>query len=1111
MIADARERELARSTERSVIVQAPAGSGKTELLMQRYLALLAQVDEPETILAVTFTRKAAAEMRQRVLAALRPRQPEQRLPETAALADAVLAQDAARGWRLLDYPARLRIRTFDSVNSWLASSAPVSDQRGAALGAITERTDELYALAARRTLDLLAEPEYAASVATVLAHLDNRADRFISLMAQMLYRRDQWLPMLASGELGPDARELLESGLRALVVRELRATEALLTPAARADLAAALPAAAAVLKVSKPTSSLCAWDAHTAFPAASAAALPLWRAVADFALVQTNSKGPQVRSPRGVNKTLGFPTPKDGGDPAINATAKALVEDFAAVPELAAQLDRVRALPDPAYTDEQWAALVAMIRVLPLVAAELELVFNTRGVTDYIQIARHALDALGSADDPSRLALQLDYQIQHILIDEFQDTSRTQLQLLEQLTSGWTGSDGRTLMLVGDPMQSIYRFRQADVSLFLRLWEQGLGDLRLEPITLSTNFRSAPAVVEWVNQTFAALLPPAHDQATGAVRFAPGAAAQPVDARAGVHWHYLAEPARVDEAAAIAELVYAALKRDPSTTVGILVRTRHQARLIAPALRALDIAFAGAGLEQPAQTAVEQDLLALTRALSHRADRTAWLALLRGPWCGLSLADLEALCGRDWQRPVWDLLHDAEQLAGLSADGHARAVELRERLGAALARQGRQSLRDWIEGAWQQLDGPALLTSPRELLLAAQFFARLDEYDAGGDIAAAFLLHERLAEREDDPQAVEARVHLLTLFKAKGLEYDVVILPALDGITRQDDRQALAWHELNSTDSASQYLLAPVEPTGDAGGALQNLMRQYDREQAAHERDRLLYVATTRAKSELHLFCELKRNTDGDVAEPRTGSLLERLWPVCGAACREFDAPPGTAERREQWVQPLISRRPANWSAAPPPVGLASAEPATVATGANEVSYEWASSDAMRVGTVVHRCLQHMAEAQQPDWQDAAAARAMLVEEGVAEAGLGGATEQVMAALRVTCADARGQWLLAAHQDAASEQALMVSNGTQLERVVIDRTFIADDGVRWVIDYKTSSHEGGNLEGFLQNELVRYREQLERYRAALQALEPEREVRVALYFPLLAEFRELRD
>src|SRR6185503_15346213 len=124
MTSDAMARRAALDPRRSFIVQAPAGSGKTELLTQRYLRLLATVESPEQILAITFTRKAAAEMRARILQALEsaagpaPESPHKR--STWELAGAVRAADVQRGWRLMQHPARLRIQTIDALNASLA-------------------------------------------------------------------------------------------------------------------------------------------------------------------------------------------------------------------------------------------------------------------------------------------------------------------------------------------------------------------------------------------------------------------------------------------------------------------------------------------------------------------------------------------------------------------------------------------------------------------------------------------------------------------------------------------------------------------------------------------------------------------------------------------------------------------------------------------------------------------------------------------------------------------------------------------------------------------------------------------------------------------------------
>jgi ATP-dependent exoDNAse (exonuclease V) beta subunit len=140
LAADAAARARALDEKRSFLVQAPAGSGKTELLIQRFLALLTVVDRPERIVAMTFTRKAAGEVRQRIVNALAeaeaggpPETPHKRL--TWELATKALAQDARQGWHLTQHPARLAVQTIDAICAGLrkAGSARDPPRRGRAL------------------------------------------------------------------------------------------------------------------------------------------------------------------------------------------------------------------------------------------------------------------------------------------------------------------------------------------------------------------------------------------------------------------------------------------------------------------------------------------------------------------------------------------------------------------------------------------------------------------------------------------------------------------------------------------------------------------------------------------------------------------------------------------------------------------------------------------------------------------------------------------------------------------------------------------------------------------------------------------------------------------
>ena len=151
-------------------------------------------------------------------------------------------------------------------------------------------------------------------------------------------------------------------------------------------------------------------------------------------------------------------------------------------------LRELRALPDPRYSDDDWARVRDVAQVLVLAAAELEQVFREQGAADFPAVSMAALRALGAEAAPTDLSLRLDYRLQHILVDEFQDTSSAQLELVRLLTAGWQRGDGRSVFCVGDPMQSIYGFRQAEVRAFLELAEDGIGDVRFDLQRLSQQF-----------------------------------------------------------------------------------------------------------------------------------------------------------------------------------------------------------------------------------------------------------------------------------------------------------------------------------------------------------------------------------------------------------------------------------------------------------------------------------------------------------------------------------------------------------------------------------------------------------------------------------------------
>jgi ATP-dependent exoDNAse (exonuclease V) beta subunit len=1081
LVEDDANRRRALDLE-SFIIEAPAGAGKTELLTQRYLRLLAVAEEPEEIVAITFTNKAAGEMRNRIAESLErarsgavPKEPHKRI--TFDLAQAALARSAERDWRIETQPGRLRLTTIDALCAGLARQMPLLSRFGAQ-PATVEDAGRHYREAARRALDHLEDgaegAEHAAAVAAALGWMDNDAERLIELLVAMLARREQWRAIAALD----DPESAIGEALEEMLSEEL------------AELARTLDAAwqmpwmplARFAAVQLGCGDLAGWNEALS---AEIAALPRWRALVGFLL--TDKDTPR----KTVTVKNGFPAGKE-----FKAQKDAMLAALAGLhPDAVAALVRLRQLPTPERDNDD--IVRALARLMKLAAAELWLVFREAGEVDFGELAARAIGALGDEMDPTELGLRLDWRIRHLLVDEFQDTSPTQIELLQRLTAGWQRDDGRTLFCVGDPMQSIYRFRKAEVGLFLRAKSHGIGGLPLTPLRLSRNNRACAPVVEWINGGFPQLFP-AHDEPVrGEIAYRRFVATREDLPDAGVAVHALvadrgdSTAAERIEAERVVALIEAEWGVDPQRQIAVLVRARSHLAALVAAIRRHPAAwrYTAVEIEPLAGRQAVQDLISLTRALHHRGDRLHWLAILRAPWCGLTLADLHALAGSDHEATIWSLLNDVARLAGLSADGRRRVGHLREVMAEALAGQGRQSRRRMVEDVWRKLGGAACLVDGAALADARAFFKRLDELDAAGRFALDSL-EEDMARLFAAPDAqADGRLQLMTIHKAKGLGFDTVILPGLHRATPPQDPALLAWDSF-PLEQGERLVVAPVnrrrrrakgEPT------VYDFLQGLERERADNEAARVLYVAVTRAVRRLHLVAVAGRKEDGTLAPPPANSLLARLWPMVEAdfaSAAPVAAPAGDAPdhahfvpRLQRLVAPAI---PQAWRAPPPP------DTAPL----REESVDPLAAD---VGTLVHALLELAAAAPAAWPAEVIEARRPGFERWLAGRGWPGAEAQSGAAraarmLATTLASADGQWVLLPRAESGAEMAIArVGAGGTAETRVVDRSFV-EDGVRWIIDYKTGGPGAGADAADLTAHAARYRSQLESY-AALFATE----------------------
>jgi ATP-dependent exoDNAse (exonuclease V) beta subunit len=1076
-------RELAIDPRRSILLRAPAGSGKTTVLTQRLLCLLAHVDTPEEILAITFTRKAAAEMRERVAKALLgdidPKNPQ--APRLRKLAAAVRARDKDRNWGLLRNPGRLRIQTIDSFNYWIASQLPVAAKAGGAL-VVAERPEEIYRRAARRVLILGETDEMlAADVELLFERIDNRWDNVERLLAQMLAKRGHWLPyVLEHGDSG--LTERVNASLSVIATDFLTGVCEQIALSLR-DVASALPGVG--LLGSEPD--------H----------MPAWKRLAVLTLTNTDTWRVQI------TKTLGEAYEHSSAKQKL----KYCIDLLKTQPGAQELLITIKTMPAAVLTSADAEAIEALSRVLKVAAAQLQLEFAAEGRVDYTYVAGAARAALTESSEPTDLALRAGLKLRHVLIDEFQDTSLAQFELLESLTAGWERGDGRTLFAVGDPMQSIYQFRDAEVGLFLRARDRGIGDIRLESLQLTRNFRSAPSLVDWTNNTCSRLFPAEDDVRASAVAFTHSLPAREHLRMSGVELTLFAGGDRTAEASFIAKRIREHRKRSADATIAVLVASRAHAPPIMAALEATKIDAIGVDLVPLRELSIVRDQVALLRALHHLGDRTAWLAILRAPWCGVSLSTLTHLSRRNDAQLIWESIADGERLARCEPNDRARLARVRAVLEQALASRDRMPLAEWLEAVWMRLGGPDAYPAD-DLRHARAFFSALGNFVARGEWRGTQDIDGIVWDLFAEPRASTANpVQVMTIHRAKGLEFDHVFLPALERMPNRDRDPLLRWLDLPRRGEGSDLLMAPVPAIGDTeGGDVNAYLKRLTAARGAHEQARLLYVAMTRAKVTLNLTAAPKLRADGSV-DQRAGTMLRILWPVIG---EDFEMQ-GDAAANVETIQPTptsVRRLVVDWQ--PPAIQEAAArERLPIANRSLEPPlFSWVGETSRYIGTVVHGALERFATSDSLPTPDDVRRQAehymhQLRRHGVAERDLERATRTVQEALINTLNDERGRWIFSsAHRDARSELALTGVADGQLLNIIIDRTFVDASGTRWVIDFKTSRHEGGNLDAFLDEELIRYRPQLERNVALARVLGDE-PVRAALYFPLLNRFREL--
>lgn len=1030
-LIDGDQRSQATNPNLSFIVQAPAGSGKTEILTQRYLRLLGTVTAPEQIIALTFTRKAASEMRERIIIALQRAEanelastPHQQM--TLDFARQALHRSQQYCWDLLQQPNRLKVITIDSLCQSINQAIPLLEQQ-IAYPQITDKPNSHYLSAARRCIQFATEtPEYQKAIKTLLLHVDNKQDRLLNLFQALLAQRDQWLSPLFQARA--QEKSTFEHALHFIEQHELIRFKQSLPPLLASELTRLARELALIENDPiSPRYLLRDWYDFQQVSQPMVAALS-----------KTLLTGESFR--KGFDHHVGLKKGSctDNEFNTLKQASKELLTQLNDYPDFLSSLIQVSQLPKPEYDLEQWEVLQALFALLPLLVGHLHVLFSEHNEVDFTAIAQQALSALGDSDNPTDLALYLDNAIHHLLVDEFQDTSINQFELLTKLVQGWQHNDGKTLFIVGDPMQSIYRFRQAEVGLFFRAKEQGIGPVQLRSLQLSCNFRSTETIVNWVNTHFSKMFPQQVDIESGAVSFHPSVNIIKDQGTSAIH--SLEFNNKEHEAQYLIQAIQYELANDPKQSLAILVRSRGQLGPIINLLRQHQIPYQGTDIDLLANLEHLRDVWSLTSALLYPGNRLSWLALLRSPYCGLSLQDILCIAQFNKNKSIHHALMQLDRIQGLSDEGRTRAQFFIHVMQKALTQRYQYHLSDWVIDTLKQLHLDKIVNQ-NQLNDLEQFWALLDRYEQEGRLPDMKEFMEEFNKLYSQ-QVTPSRLQIMTIHKSKGLEFDTVFLPGLGTQPNAGDKPMLRWLKLPTQNHGDLLLVSPIQGAHQEGCALYDYLGQLDEEKSNYEAQRVLYVAATRAKSRLYLM-------DGSTKSSKRSfrSLLKH---------QEFttiESTEASPDAKETVPLPLrkLNKLPQEFYLKPPASDL---------IASNAIIPELATSIPRLTGIVAHKILQwicdnHPQSSTQIPWILACDEFKQLgFNEEMQQHALSILQDQITQLFQ----DRIGLWIIAKHDKERNEYELLVEFQNNLATRIIDRVF-EDQGVLWIIDFKTGKDD----------------------------------------------------
>lgn len=1103
---------------RNASVHASAGTGKTWLLVTRIVRLLLEGARPDSILAVTFTRKAAGEMSQRILERLHglmsssPARLDALLEQSGMTPDAALRRRAQGLYeQLLHHPWQLRSTTFHAFCQELLQRFPI--EAGVPPGFDICESTGLLEQAARDALlaGTAQRPDgpLASDLATLVEGCDGLHSAQAALRSFIAHRSDWWA--YTQGQRDPVA-------YACAALAEFLHIDPQRDP---------LHGFANDLQQQR-LANYCALlqrnGTRTSLSQAEQLGLALSNADSGAQLLEqiTPVFFTQAGTPRAMKESA--------------AQGKRMgVENERQMLALFAQITgELTSLIDALARRRNWQVITAWYRAGVALLEHFQRIKQEQRVLDFSDLEWNACLLLNHSEHASWVQYKLDARIDHLLVDEFQDTNPTQWNLLQPLLQELAAGDPerrRSVFLVGDRKQSIYSFRRANPALLGAASDWLELHMQAERHTLDHSRRSASAILTCVNAVFGQ--PPLLDRLSGFtvhdthlpdlyghVELLPLQRADEETAEKSVAGHVLRNPLlaprpeSVDtqyarEARVLAERIATLItagtlvSRDGVTRplqfgdVMILLRQRTHAAAYENALREAGIPFQSASKGLLLENIEVRDLIALLSLLISPYDNLALAQVLRSPLFGLSSEHLLPLAERSdgsyWYQRLAQLAQDARQPYDVihallehwrTLAGQIPVHDLLDRIfheGEVLPR---------YEAAF-----PAALL-PRMRASLTRFIELALEIDNGRYPSLPRFLDQLQRLRQSDQDQPDegtpddsggARVRLMTIHAAKGLEAPVVFLADTASKPRERSAYEALLHWPGDRDRPEQFLLAGNRAMRDQ--ATQALLDQQQQERQREDAN-LLYVALTRARQ--YLFISGSSNRDN--IESTWYGLLENAvqgWsrtadgnPVCQSGVIA-PATPDTMKVQPAWTpDPRLSQ----------PIRIAASHPVISPSQLDDAVQTNGQADGRERGIALHTLLDHLTRDEAGDPEGMAGALAGLLGRAEDDPEF---LQWWQHALHTRQHPAnRDLFDAAQYRQACNEVPVHFLDDRHLVYGVIDRVVIQGDCVT-LIDYKTHAAATPSTVSTLAEH---YRRQMHYYRRAAQWLWPALHIRGCLLF-----------